>query len=234
MSCTRAEELLADYCAGDLAPGPLRSELEAHLAACPTCRALSAALDDVLALLRAARDPLSASLLEPPPGLAERAAGAALRAGRSAGRAWGVLALPRRVQVLAASLALLATGVVWAGHGAFDRQWPQRTLRRAATAGVRLIERKDRAVEELRVLRVMVSATFSGRMDQVSERVDDYRRLLERRRTAPPASPESTPSPESRPRPQGSAAPGPPGPARPVSWAGEPTQSPNRGALARV
>jgi len=218
MTCTRAEELLADYCAGDLPAGPLRSELEAHLASCSACRALAAALDDVLALLRAARDPMSARLLEPPPGLAERAAGAALRAGRVAGRAWS-RGLPRRVQGLAAALALLATGAVWAGHGAFDRQLPQRLVRRAATAGVRLIERKDRAVEDLRVLRVTVAATFAGRVDTVSERVDDYRRLLERRRAAPAASPEASPTPTTspRPRPRGAAEPAISEPGRAVA-----------------
>ena len=201
MNCTRAEELLADYCAGDL-QGPLRGELEAHLRTCEACRALADALTDVLALLRAARDPLAQGLLEPPPGLAQRAATAALRAGRAASRSrFSLPGLPRRVQTLAAGLALLGTAAVFGGTGAVDRGWPRRIVRSAATAGVRLIERKDRAFEDLRMLRVMVAATFAGRVDRVNERVDDYRRLLERRRPSPAPSGAATPAPSGPPAP---------------------------------
>ncbi len=43
-------------------------------------------------------------------------------------------------------------------------------------------ERKDRLVEDLRLLRVVISTAFEGRVDRVNDRVEDYRRLLERRR----------------------------------------------------
>jgi hypothetical protein len=92
---------------------------------------------------------------------------------------------------------------VFGGSGALDRGWPQRMVRRAATAGVRLIEKKDRAVEDLRMLRVMVAATFAGRVDRVNERVDDYRRLLEQRRPTPAASPAAPPPAPERPQPRG-------------------------------
>jgi len=241
MNCTQAEAHLADYCAGDL-QDPLRAEVEAHLRSCAECSALGAALDDVLAMLRAARNPLWAGLLEPAPGLADRAASAALRAGRAAdrGRAWTV-ALPRRVQTLAAALAIFGTAAVWAGHGAFDRGWPQRVVRQAATAGVRLIERKDRAVEDLRMLRVMVAATFAGRVDRVGERVDDYKRLLERRRPSPappPAGQEAPPPAITNPNPpaRGSAspAPGPVSAVEPASWAVQCPQSSNQDRPPRV
>ena len=53
---------------------------------------------------------------------------------------------------------------------------------RLSNATVYLVERKDRLVEDLRLLRVVVSTAFEGRLDRVNDRVDDYRRLLERRK----------------------------------------------------
>jgi hypothetical protein len=37
----------------------------------------------------------------------------------------------------------------------------------------------------VRILRVVVGAAFEGRLDRVNDRVEDYRRLLERRKNAP-------------------------------------------------
>ena len=42
-------------------------------------------------------------------------------------------------------------------------------------AGVYLLERKDRLVEDVRMLRVVIGAAFEGRVDRVNDRVDDYR-----------------------------------------------------------
>ena len=42
-------------------------------------------------------------------------------------------------------------------------------------------EKKDRLVEDFRMLRVVVGTAFEGRVDRVNDRVEDYRRLLERR-----------------------------------------------------
>ena len=64
-----------------------------------------------------------------------------------------------------------------AGHAA---SWSAPPARR-----VYLDERKDRLVEDVRILRVVVGAAFEGRLDRVNDRVEDYRRLLERRRSAP-------------------------------------------------
>ena len=56
-------------------------------------------------------------------------------------------------------------------------------MERASTAGVYLNERKDRLLEDVRILRVVVGAAFEGRLDRVNDRVEDYRRLLERRQS---------------------------------------------------
>jgi hypothetical protein len=45
------------------------------------------------------------------------------------------------------------------------------------------MERKDRVVEDVRILRVVVGAAFEGRFDRVNDRVEDYRRLLEKRKS---------------------------------------------------
>jgi hypothetical protein len=190
VNCVRAEELLSDYREGDLHP-LLRGELEAHLRTCSECAALLAALDDVLGLLHAARARIRPPEVEPSAGLAERAAQAALAAGRGDTRVrrWRGR-LPARVQTLAAGIAIFATATVLVGRNAYERRWPQRMVSEAATMGVHVLERKDRALEDLRMLRVIVGATFEGRVDRVTERVDDYRRLLARRRAAPgPPSP---------------------------------------------
>jgi hypothetical protein len=52
-------------------------------------------------------------------------------------------------------------------------------------AGSSLIERKDRLVEDVRILGVVLETAFEGRLERVNERVEDYRRLLDRRRAAP-------------------------------------------------
>jgi predicted anti-sigma-YlaC factor YlaD len=65
MNGTHAEELLSDYIEGAL-DGPRKAEIEAHLAGCPECASLFAAMRDT-------RDAL-ASLpeIEPSPGLLHR------------------------------------------------------------------------------------------------------------------------------------------------------------------
>lgn len=219
MNCARAEELLSDYREGDLHE-VLRGELEAHLQACADCRRLLVALDEVLGLLHAARERAAVPEIEPAADLAARAARAALARGRLAPRrAW--IAFPARMQTLAAGVALFATATVIAGRTALDHRWPQRLVSEAATAGVHVLERKDRALEGLRMVRVIVGATFAGRVDRVSERVDDYRRLLERRRSAAPA-PGAVPGAREHQGPApgaGAATPGPVSAAEPAHWA---------------
>jgi hypothetical protein len=170
--CSRAQELLSDQLDGSL--DALRArELEAHLAECADCRSLREALGEVVDALR------SYPVLEPPVGLAERAAAFALARPKppATGRFWPDLGLPVGLQVLAAAHALAVTGVVLLAA------WPgARVKERTINAGAYLWERKERAVEDFRLLRVVVSTAFEGRLDKVNDRMDDYRRLLGKRR----------------------------------------------------
>jgi len=175
MDCARAEELLSDDREG-LLEGPLRAELHAHLAACAQCRAVRAALADVMDALKQPPE------LAAPTGLADRVlaavaqerAAAPLRAARPRRRAL-------HLQAIAAALAIAGTSILYASRGPALRQGA-RLAKQASNAGVYLLERKERLMEDVRILRVVVSAAFEGRVDRVNDRVEDYRRLLERRR----------------------------------------------------
>jgi len=177
MDCQRAEELLSDHLEDALHP-ILRAELDAHLARCAACGPLRAAVAEVVEALRAFPD------LDAPAGLAGRAAAAALAAPRPVIRP--AIVLPSWVQAAAAGLALIALGTLLAVVG------PERPTRAAqhlvsqtVTAGSTLLERKDRLVEDVRILGVVLGTAFEGRLERVNDRVEDYRRLLDRRRPAP-------------------------------------------------
>jgi anti-sigma factor RsiW len=200
LDCARAEELLSDHLEGAL-EDPLRADVARHLAACQRCRELLDALGEVVAALRSAPD------LDPAVDLAERSAAAALRAAEprrfgAARRALPRLAaathelfassVPGLVRGLAAALALAITGAVMLAQSVVGPpvQAANRVVERTVTAGAYLAERKDRLVEDFRLLRVVIGTAFEGRLDRVNDRVDDYRRLLERRRALPaPAEP---------------------------------------------
>jgi hypothetical protein len=176
MDCRRAEELLSDHLEGMLHP-ILRAELDAHLARCAECGPLRAAVAEVVEALRAFPD------LDAPAGLAARAAAAALAAPRPVVRP--AIVLPSWVQAAAAGLALIALGTTLMVVG------PERPTRAAqhlvsqtVTAGSSLLERKDRLVEDVRILGVVLGTAFEGRLERVNDRVEDYRRLLDRRRPA--------------------------------------------------
>jgi hypothetical protein len=195
MSCERAAELLSDHRDG-LLEGPLSADLAAHLASCPACRGLDEALAEVLDLLRSEVD------IAPPADLAQRAAEAALRARRrpplrlvwAASRAglalsaraarWGV---PARVQAVAAVMAIaLSAGMFFMGaaarEGAAGGGRRPALAERVSTARVYVALRRDQLLEDFRLLRVVIATAFEGRLDRVNDRVEDYRRLLERRR----------------------------------------------------
>jgi hypothetical protein len=178
MTCGRAEELLSDQLEGVL-PDPLRGELESHLAACSECTALRAALAEVVEALRAY------PAFEPPSDLAHRVAAASLARRREARPrlAWRFDLVPPAFQAAAAVLALVVTGavVLSTAHGGANRL-ATRFRQRTHNAGVYLVERKDRLVEDVRLLRVFVGTAFGSRVESVGERVEDYRRLLEQRR----------------------------------------------------
>jgi hypothetical protein len=173
MDCARAEELLSDYADGTL-DALLVSDLEAHLSGCPRCPQLVSALREVVAALRHPPE------LAPPAGLADRVASAVARARVAPVR----FQKGRHFQAVAAAIAIAGTTALYATRGPAMRQGG-RFVKQASNAGVYLLERKDRILEDVRILRVVVSAAFEGRMDRVNDRVEDYRRLLERRRNAP-------------------------------------------------
>lgn len=181
MDCRSAEELFSDHLDGTL-PAPLRAELEQHLAACEPCRLLREALAEVVAALHAL------PLVDAPGRLAERAADAALAGGRR--RPARVVVrpaaprMPARLQALAAALAIAVTGGLAAAGNALGPPARLGTRLAARTASVSsyLVERKERLAEDVRLLRAVVGTAFEERLDRVGERVEDYRRLLERRR----------------------------------------------------
>lgn len=176
MDCRRAEELFSDHFEGALHE-ILRTELEAHLSACGACRELREALGEVVSLLHAYPE------VEAPPGLAGRAARAALARSRRPIEVRPAFAVPQWVQAAAAGFALIALGTMLMLVGP-DRptRAAQRLVSQTVLAGNNLIERKDRLFEDVRILGVVLSTAFEGRLDRVNERVEDYRRLLEKRR----------------------------------------------------
>ena len=210
LNCDRASELLSEDLEGTLDAAVAR-DLASHLAGCVECRALRAAMADVTSLLRA-------PAIEPATDLADRVARASwvavrtpiLRAERK--RAWANAAatwagwltdVPFAVQAVAAVLALVVTaGLVMAAGSAPGAPARPRLGQRLSDATVYVVERKDRLVEDFRLLRVVVSTAFEGRLDRVNDRVDDYRRLLEQRKKDEPRPDERKPAlEESEPGP---------------------------------
>ena len=210
LDCARAEELLSDHDEGAL-EGTLRTDLERHLATCARCPELLEALREVVSALRSAPE------LEPARDLAERAALAALRAAPAPAAAerpprWlafpqiGVAtrdmfasSVPTLVRGLAAALALAITAGVLLAQSFIGPpvRAANRVVERTVNAGAYLAERKDRLVEDFRILRIIIGTAFEGRLERVNDRVDDYRRLIERRRglQAPPSPPPDAKAP---------------------------------------
>lgn len=188
MRCEQAEELFSDYQEGVL-PVAAARQLEEHLAGCPACRELMETVGHVVDALRPSAD------MEPSGDLALRVAQASWRVAAETARkvvAFPTLRrLPWRVHALAAGLAVLATGAVFLVRD----QGPHlqsRMAQRSVNTGVYLRERGERLWEDLRVLRVVVATAFEGRVDRVNDRVEDYRRLLERRKQGAPDHKQSS------------------------------------------
>jgi len=178
---SRAEELLSDYREGALDP-ILRGELDAYLQTDEECRRLLAALD----LVADAMPTLPRA--EPGADLAPRVAAASWRGGWRSGavpfraRLAGSFQVPLPAILQAAAAVLLViTGV--AGLIAGPEAGPSRAASRIVErAGVELREGKDRIVESLKLLQVVVGTAFESRIDRMGDRVEDFRQLLEERR----------------------------------------------------
>lgn len=190
MTCARAEQLLSDHLEGALAE-PLRSELQRHLAACVSCTRVLHELAFVVETLRAYPE------VAPSSSLASRAAEAALRTGKVVAFSPRpkprptprVAILPAWAQSLAAGLALVTVGtLLMTTRGEGPKRAASQIVGATVSTGAYLAERKDRFVEDVRVLRVVLETAFEGRIERVGERVEDYRRLLERRKPAEPAA----------------------------------------------
>jgi hypothetical protein len=187
LSCARAEELFSDYQEGQLHE-ILRLELAAHLAGCASCREVLETVGLVVDALRPTEE------MEPASDLAARVAeGSWQRRVAAATRTVlpGIWGLPWRVQALAAALAVVVTGTFLFARAEGPRL-TERVSQRSVNGVVYLRERGERLLEDLRVLRVVVATAFEGRVDRVNDRVDDYRRLLERRRQTAPEHKESS------------------------------------------
>jgi hypothetical protein len=176
MDCRRAEELFSDHLEGVLHE-ILKAELEAHLASCEACRELRDSLGEVVSLLHEYPE------VEAPPSLAVRVARAALARARRPVEVRPAFVVPQWVQAAAAGFALIALGAMLMLIGPEKpTRAAQRLVGQTVLAGSNLIERKDRLFEDVRILGVVLSTAFEGRLDRVNERVEDYRRLLEKRR----------------------------------------------------
>ena len=189
MTCARAEELLSDHVEATLAE-PLRTELQDHLASCAACRSLEDELSFVVEALQAYPD------VAPSATLAARVAEAALRQDRVVAFAprpkvahppSRVAILPAWAQSLAAGLALVTVGaLLMTTRSEGPKRAASHIVGATVSTGAYLAERKDRLVEDVRVLRVVLETAFEGRVERVNERVEDYRKLLERRKAAEP------------------------------------------------
>jgi hypothetical protein len=183
MDCAVAEDLLADAVDGELDEAH-RVELREHLETCGRCPAIRSALAEVREILAAH------PAMQAPEGLAERVAQHALEQRAAASRAvratpWGgVLRLAAGLTLLAAAVAFVASG------GAVGRvRSGGRLVARAVNSVYHLAESTDRLVEDVRILKVLATTAFQGRLEEVGERVDDYKRLIERRRASQQAPP---------------------------------------------
>jgi uncharacterized membrane protein len=179
MDCARSQELLSDHLEGTL-HAILHSELDAHLAGCDECRSLREAVAEVVDALHAFPE------LDPPVGLAERVVAATRTLPRPAPRPIVVrpaLVIPSWMQAAAAGFALVTLGVLLMVVGP---EAPTRAatslVDRTVSAGSEIIERRDRMVEDVRILGVVLTTAFEGRLERMNDRVEDYRQLLERRR----------------------------------------------------
>ena len=177
MRCERAQELFSDRHEGVLSPILIR-DLEEHLQACTGCRELFDAFGDVVAALR------DSPVVEPPAGLAERAAAAALSVARRArvSLPWAARPVPRWLRA-AAAILMLVTGatLLAAGPEAGQASAAGPIARSTASTASFLSDGTERLLEDARLMKIVVSAALEGRLDSLSDRFEEYRRSLQRR-----------------------------------------------------
>jgi hypothetical protein len=188
LSRERTLELLSEYREGALAP-ELHRAVAARVASDARCRETLAALEELAELL-----PSLAAAGEPGRDLAQRAARAALAAGRPRPARVVDFRAPRRYPPgmpaqlqAAAAVAMLVTGL--AAHVTGPEAAPQQAASRLVErTSLELRQQSGRLVENIRHLGELVEAAALTRIDRVGDRVDDYRRLLRERQQQAPAS----------------------------------------------
>jgi hypothetical protein len=187
---------LGDFREGALEE-PWRGRVGGHLRECDECAALHEALGEVVALLRV-------PVPEPGPGFEERVAARAF-APRVAAQAvaappaapwarwreaWRLAPLP-----LAATLAVaLGVAALLALPAERLPDPARRLLERGATAREMFAEHRERLIEDVGALRLVVRGAFSSRVERIQEQLEDYRRLVggpARRQEPAPARPEN-------------------------------------------
>ncbi len=186
MDCKGAEELFSESVEGTLA-GARRAELDEHLARCPACRTLRDTVREVRAIL------METPAVDAPADLVERVVefSSRRRKGTSARSRIG-LAWSRRLRLAAAAVLLLSGLASLLPNNPVSRSVDSRRLAtRAVNLGMQLAEKKDRLVEDLRMLKALASTALQGRVERVNESVDDYRKLLEQRRSGQPSDRKS-------------------------------------------
>jgi len=179
MDCARVEELLSDHAEGTLDPD-LRAGLEAHLPACPGCRELRAAFEEVRQALADFPD------AAPTPSLVDRIVASTTRGPRPVAMPPRVVirpALPSWVQAAAAGFGLIALGGLLLVMGPEPQsRVASQLVERSVEAGTLVVEKGDRLVDDVRTFGTAFTSAVEGRLERMNERMEDYRRLLERRR----------------------------------------------------
>jgi hypothetical protein len=185
--CLACEERLPDL-ADDVLGIVVRGEVERHLEGCPLCRALRDALETTSHELAAGRpDPA------PRPGLAREIARRTWRRPLTLAALWPASpergGPPWRVQGLAAGMSLFVSTFIYVGALALHDPGsaPARAYRTVNRNAAALRSQGDEWLEDIRLVRVLVSTALGGRLDRVQEQVEDYRRLMEKRRKTQPA-----------------------------------------------
>ena len=195
-ACAACEERLPDLADGTLGV-VVQNDVLRHLAQCAPCRELQAALALVQRSGRV--EPAADDLY-----LAYRIARHTWRRPRRLAAWWPLNpdrgGPPWRVQALAAGLSVVFASFIYVGSLVFydARSRPARAYRALNQGAADFRSRTDGWMEDLRLVRVLVSTALGGRLDSVQDQVEDYRRLMDKPRpSSSPVPNDRTPSPPS-------------------------------------